>query len=161
MLALLALSCFPVLAHADSSGIQYTDAPPTVTGTKAPKHSEPPANKSNAKTGGESTDEGKGRPNNPHSSEKEQSAGGSPGSGGGNGSNGQSGGQGQGGQGSGQSTAEVGGAQPVSSQGDSSSSPLVPILIAIAVLAAISVGTVVVRQRRRGNPGSSVSPEAG
>jgi cobalamin biosynthesis Mg chelatase CobN len=40
-----------------------------------------------------------------------------------------------------------------------SSSPLVPILIALAVLAAISVGVVLVRQRRQGDdPGGSVSP---
>ena len=41
------------------------------------------------------------------------------------------------------------------------SSPLVPILIAIAVLAAISIGVVMMRQRRqRRGPGSSVSPKA-
>jgi len=45
---------------------------------------------------------------------------------------------------------------------DEGSSPLLPILIAIAVLAAVSVGVVMFRQRRRGGaPGSSVSPEAG
>jgi len=42
-----------------------------------------------------------------------------------------------------------------------SSSPLVPILIAIAALAAISIGAVAVRQRRqrRGSSGQ-VSPKA-
>jgi hypothetical protein len=42
---------------------------------------------------------------------------------------------------------------------DDSSSPLVPILIAIAVLAAISIGAYYYRQRRQ-DPGSSVSPKA-
>jgi len=42
---------------------------------------------------------------------------------------------------------------------DESSSPLVPILIAIAVLAAISIGAFYYRQRRQG-AGSSVSPKA-
>jgi hypothetical protein len=40
-----------------------------------------------------------------------------------------------------------------------SSSPLVPILIAIVVLAAISIGAFYYRQRRQG-AGSSVSPKA-
>ena len=55
-------------------------------------------------------------------------------------------------------------AKPLSStteSDDGSSSPLVPILIAIAVLAAITIGAVVVRQRRqRGEPGGQVSPKA-
>jgi hypothetical protein len=37
----------------------------------------------------------------------------------------------------------------------------VPILIAIVVLAAISVGAMVYRRRRGAGPGSSVSPEVG
>ena len=41
------------------------------------------------------------------------------------------------------------------------SSPLVPILIAIAVLAAISIGVVMIRQRRqRRGPSATASPEA-
>ncbi len=60
--------------------------------------------------------------------------------------------------------------QPKTSQGqppasesaaDDSSSPLVPILIAIAALAAISIGVIVIRQRRqRDAPGAPVSPKA-
>ncbi|HST69324.1 MAG TPA: hypothetical protein VLI94_06675 [Solirubrobacterales bacterium] len=42
---------------------------------------------------------------------------------------------------------------------DDGSSPLVPILIAVAVLAAISIGAYYYRQRRQG-PGSTVSPNA-
>ena len=50
--------------------------------------------------------------------------------------------------------------QPGSDGG--SSSPLVPILIAIAALAAISIGVVMVSQRRqRGRPGGGLSTRAG
>jgi hypothetical protein len=37
----------------------------------------------------------------------------------------------------------------------------VPILIAILVLAAISVGVVTIRRRRQGGSSGSVSPKAG
>lgn len=49
---------------------------------------------------------------------------------------------------------------PETASDGGSSSPLVPILIAIAALAAISIAAVVIRQRRRGGPGSPVSPNA-
>lgn len=45
---------------------------------------------------------------------------------------------------------------PAETESDGGSSPLVPILIAVAILAAISIGYFVYRQRRQG-PGSSVS----
>ncbi|HEY4779927.1 MAG TPA: hypothetical protein VIH47_10075 [Solirubrobacterales bacterium] len=68
------------------------------------------------------------------------------------------------GQSPGQQAGGISGSQPVSSQSasdDSSSSPLVPILIAIAALAAISIGVFVIRQRRqRQGPGARVSPKA-
>lgn len=48
-----------------------------------------------------------------------------------------------------------------SHESDDGSSPLVPILIAIAALAAISIATVMVRARRqRGEGGTPISPEA-
>lgn len=47
----------------------------------------------------------------------------------------------------------------MSSSSDDGSSPLVPILIAVAVLAAISIGAFYYRQRRQ-EPGSTVSPNA-
>lgn len=51
--------------------------------------------------------------------------------------------------------------EPKSSVSDSSgSSPLVPILIAVAVLAAISIGAVLVRQRR-GSTGGGFSLKRG
>ncbi|HEX5761519.1 MAG TPA: hypothetical protein VFY04_00155 [Solirubrobacterales bacterium] len=49
-----------------------------------------------------------------------------------------------------------------SSADDGGSSPLVPILIALAVLAAISVGVVAMRKKREdADPGAPPSPEAG
>ena len=66
------------------------------------------------------------------------------------------GGNGDGGKNSAQSPAH---ASPTSA-GDGSSSPLVPILIAIAALGAISVGVVLVRQRRQ-RPGGGLSAPTG
>jgi hypothetical protein len=55
------------------------------------------------------------------------------------------------------STAPATGSQ-TAEHGGGGSSPLVPILIAVAVLAAISIGAVVLRQRR--TPSAPVSPNA-
>jgi hypothetical protein len=46
------------------------------------------------------------------------------------------------------------------SSDDDGSSPLVPILIAIAVLAAISAAAVTMRNKRQSKPGAPVSPKA-
>jgi hypothetical protein len=54
----------------------------------------------------------------------------------------------------------VGTGEQAASHSDDGSSPLVPILIAIAVLAAISVGIVMYRRRRGTGAGTSVSPKA-
>lgn len=155
VLALLAFGSFPVLAHADSSGLQYQDAPPTVTGGTVNNGDDPSAGSSGS--------------------------GGSGGSGGGSSADGSSQGSGgaakNDGNGSGKGSqgknlkGSVGGGQPLANEAapvpageeDSGSSPLVPILIAIVVLAAISLGAVMYRRRRGSAPGSgsSVSPEAG
>jgi hypothetical protein len=74
---------------------------------------------------------------------------------------------GQPGSGSKDAGGAIGEAKPIvnlgentaSAEEDGSSSPLVPILIAIAILAAISIGAYYYRQRRQG-AGSSVSPKA-
>lgn len=164
VLALLALGCLPVLAHADSSGIEYSDAPPTATGKNTiPTQTEPSAH-SSKKNGGAAV------PGN-------QGSNGGGGSGGGSskshaGSDVEAG-KGANQQGSQGKTAANGGSKHASqtahagaepaSQESGGSSPLVPILIAIAILAAISIGAVVIRQRRRRGSGSGtpVSPEAG
>jgi hypothetical protein len=164
-LALLALGCFPVLAHADSSEIEYQDAPPTVDGGKANKDREPSADSSKADggasaPGGGSTGSG--------SSGGGSSAGGSSSNSGGAPGTANDGGAGQQGSAKGSYDSSVGPgkaietAKPAASDTGGGSSPLVPVLIAVAALAAISLGALAIRQRRRGGThGSSVSPEAG
>jgi cobalamin biosynthesis Mg chelatase CobN len=168
VLAVLAIACFPGLAQAeDNSGIQYETDVPTVPshessnipsknksgGTNAPSESESEASKSDTPsggaTGGGGDDSGQG--------------GGTP--------SGQSnqagGGDGQKTQNGSQNSGNINAAQPLEvepaaaeTDSDGGSSPLVPILIAVALLAAISIGYFVYRQRR--DPGSTVSsPKAG
>ncbi len=157
-LLLLAFDCLPASAAANS-GIQYEDAPPTVTGDRAPGGQQPPAGKSDAGGSGSGggTATGKG-------GSGKQAGGGNARQGGQAGS-GATGERGQGdaaGDGAGGDEAEALAAAPASSDGGGSS-PLVPILIAIAVLAAISIGAVMIR-RHRGeggeDSGPDVSPEA-
>ena len=149
-----------MLAHADSGELQYTDAPPTVTGNNPPKSGGPSANKSASHNGAAQAPQGNSGSSNPHSSEGGHPGGGSPpGSGSGGGQNG--GGENHG-HGSKAGSKTSGGSKPASTKNSSGSSPLVPILIAILVLAAVSLGAVTIRQRRRrGSSGASVSPKAG
>jgi cobalamin biosynthesis Mg chelatase CobN len=163
VLALLALACFPVAAQAE---VQYEDEVPSVK--------VPPSTHKN--TQHHSGSEAEISNTNPQHS---KGSGGSPGSGGGssggssstaghNPSTGGGQGAGQGGSGNG---APAGGKANSPHQGQATgtpsssseggSSPLVPILIAIAILAAISVGALVYRQRRQGDKGSGTvsSPE--
>ncbi|MFL5873332.1 MAG: hypothetical protein ACJ75T_07655 [Solirubrobacterales bacterium] len=168
MLAVLAIACFPGLAQAEeNSGIQYESEVPTV-----PSHqsSNIPSNNKSGGTDAPSQSE----------SESEASSSGTPGGGTGGGNSGQGGGtpsgqSNQGGGGDGQTgkngsqnaAGNINAAQPLNvapaseTSSDGGSSPLVPILIAVAILAAASIGYYVYRQRRQG-PGSSVSsPKAG
>jgi cobalamin biosynthesis Mg chelatase CobN len=158
---------FPALAQAeDASGIQYSEAPPTATGGHEKTHHEPSAKSSNS--GGGATAPGDSKQANSSSGSGKGSgagnsssnAGDSPGGGGtgqGNPAGGLSGGEGS----SPQQTDQQASAVPTSHESDSGSSPLVPILIAIAVLAAISIGALVLRSRRqRGEGGTPVSPGA-
>jgi cobalamin biosynthesis Mg chelatase CobN len=164
VLAVLALACSPALAHAEeATGPQYEPEIPTVpteegsAGGGGGHHNGGGtggglnAGKSNAPgngAGGSSPDAGGGS----HTGQGNQGPTG-------NGGQPQSGSVGSGvalGEGDGQSQA--GEKTSAVSEGDSSS-PLVPILIAIVVLAAISIGAYYYRQRRQ-DPGSSVSPKA-
>jgi cobalamin biosynthesis Mg chelatase CobN len=176
VVVLLALACFPVLAHAeDSSGVQYSDAIPKAEGENSPAHPKRPPIAKAADNGDGPAPEGtKG------SQGSKESTGASPESesteknGGvattnGNNSNGGGNGQGNpGGSGNGKANAPVQHAgqpkgTPTSQQSsDSSSSPLIPILIAILALAAISVAAVMIRQKRqrRGPTASAPSPKA-
>lgn len=164
VLAVLAMACFPGLAVAEeNSGIQYESDVPTVPqdeGSKIPSKKNPGDSKTsdeNAEATGSNTPGGGGSGGNDSSS--------AGGTGTGQGTQGSGGGDGQRADGS-QSAGSVDGAQslkttssPVDSSSDDGSSPLVPILIAVAVLAAISIGAYYYRQRRQG-PGSTVSPNA-
>jgi cobalamin biosynthesis Mg chelatase CobN len=170
LLALLAMACFPVFAHAEgSAGIQYEPAPPSATphGSQSPSpHSEPKANSSGSSNGGApapsgSSHSGSSKKKSP-SHEESKVAGGTGASGGGG-----NGGHNQSSQGKNAGNAEVSRAkefeQPAPQQGNGGgSSPVVPILIVVALLAAISIGAYVYRQRRhRRDHGASFTPEAG
>jgi cobalamin biosynthesis Mg chelatase CobN len=158
------MACFPGLAQAEeSSGIQYeTDVPTVPDNTNIPpkKHS----------GGSNASDE----PSAEASGANPQSGGGSGGNGdstnggagAGQGNQAQGGDGGQARDGSQRAGGDVEEAQPIKTvsgvsddASDGDSSPLVPILIAIAVLAAISIGAFYYRQRRQG-PGSPISPNA-
>ena len=163
VLVLLASVCFPTLAQADSSGIEYSDAPPTVTGNqKIPSRSGSSPNSS--KTGGvqsadgddgvDSSEAGVGAANdNPSSGAGKKGKAGSD-----RGTGQRS--RGDGSAGKPQAGLQENG-QPVAAAEDDGSSPLLPILIAVAALAAISIGAVLMRQRRsRDDSGVPVSPKA-
>jgi cobalamin biosynthesis Mg chelatase CobN len=157
------MACVPGLAVAEeSSGIQYETDVPTV-----PSHESSNIPSKN-KSGGSSAPSESGSEASSSESPSGAGSGGSGDSGQGGGTS--SGQSSQGGGGDGQPPAngskdaagEINAAQalPTTSAADQSSdgdsSPLVPILIAIAVLAAASIGYFVYRQRRQ-TPGSSVS----
>jgi cobalamin biosynthesis Mg chelatase CobN len=159
---LLAFALLPAVALAqDSSSAEYEEAFPTPTGKKDEKT---PANSSGSNGGSGQSSTGSGTSPQTESSEEDSS---SDDKGGAAATN-RDGGSGQGSPGKGakgddRSRLAV---PPGESTGDaaaddSGSSPLVPILIALAVLAAISIGVVVMRRRSQGShPGSSASPEA-
>ncbi len=165
VLAVLALAVAPGLAQArEASELQYEPEVPTVpseTNTGGGTHS-----------GGSGGGNGGGNAGISNSPEGNGSGSGSGQGAGGGSHTGQSNQapnaeSGKPGSGSGGAGGKVGPGQEVKpgdnsagSPGDeSSSSPLAPILIAIVVLAAISIGAYYYRQRRQG-AGSSVSPKA-
>jgi cobalamin biosynthesis Mg chelatase CobN len=173
MLALLALALFPVLAHAETSaGATYTPEVPSVeTKETTPKtHTEKsPAthHKSSNNAQAEGSVAGNGGsessvgPEEEAESEESQKSSGVAGNGGN--SNPPRGGSGEGGGspkagGTANSADGISGAKAVAnknpganvSEGSGGSSPVVPILIAVVVLAAISIGVVLYRQRKSG-----------
>lgn len=160
VLALLAFGCVPTLAFAASAGYQYEDAPPTSTGK--------PPSESNLEDGSSSTS-GVGTPNGGSggdgSSAKSSGEGGgsSKAAGAGKDGTGQQGSQAKG------DESALGAGKQISAEPGSDgggSSPLVPILIAIVLLAGASVAYVVIKRRRGDDAGSAdssgspVSPEA-
>jgi cobalamin biosynthesis Mg chelatase CobN len=173
VIALLALACFPVFAHAEcvsSSCVQYTEAIPNAEGENPSTPHKHPAVAKAADNGGASAPTGKaGKPESngaaDESSENESSSqgGGVPGAGNGGGT-GQGNPGGSANHGSNPQLQQGGqkAGSPTTQSDSNTSSPLVPILIAIVVLAAISVGIVLYRQRRQrgGRSASAPSPKA-
>jgi cobalamin biosynthesis Mg chelatase CobN len=165
VLALLAFACFPVLAPAETVYEQESTNLPGKGSGDSPNHKNPVSDGSSPKAESSGAHHDGGSEGSPGSSKTQNGASkeSNPSSPGG-GSHDQ-GKQGNGAAGSknkpvlNMESAKPLGASP-SSADDDSSSPLVPILIALAVLAAISVGAVLFRQRRGGS-GSMFSPKAG
>lgn len=165
VLALLAFALSPGLAQADSSGVIYGEAPPTVPGKKKTVgEDETRAHGSNTDSGGSTAPGGSGGSGGGSGSQAGSSGGTNPSTGGSD-SAGQ-GADGKRGTAAGE-TGSVQSSQPVTTpaaadEDRSSSSPLVPILIAIAILAAISIGAVLIKQRRqRDGSDGSVAPKVG
>jgi cobalamin biosynthesis Mg chelatase CobN len=158
------MACFPGLAVAEeSSGAQYdVDPVPAVPEDQGDNQSK--KNSGGSDPSGESAEaNGSNTPGGAGSGGDGSNTGGS---GSGQGTQGSGGGDAQRANGSQSAGGDIAKAQsletkgsPVSASSDDGSSPLVPILIAVAVLAAISIGTFYYRQRRQGS-GSTVSPNA-
>jgi cobalamin biosynthesis Mg chelatase CobN len=173
VLALLALALFPVSAFANAGETVYETEVPTIesepgTGNSSgnsPTHHKAPNNAqakgSEAGTGGgsEETEKGSGSSegHKKEGSSSEEEEGKSSTGGGGNGGNKPNGGaNARGSEGSIGESKDLGGTQQGQNAAESSggSSPVVPILIAVVVLAAISIGVVLYRQRKSGQDGS-------
>jgi cobalamin biosynthesis Mg chelatase CobN len=176
VLALLALALFPVLAHAESSSgtvYEVEGAVPTIKSeatTKTPakeKSATHSKSSNNAAAEGSAVKNGGGQsskePGDEAEGESEEgqksSAGGGTGGGNGNppkGTGGEGGGSKSGGASKSQNgiseSKELPKTQSGTNVSESSggSSPVVPILIAVVVLAAISIGVVLYRQRKSG-----------
>jgi cobalamin biosynthesis Mg chelatase CobN len=180
VLAVLALALFPVLAHAGETagGAVYEPEVPHIETEKAETTTKSHSGSSTKHTSSNNAKaEGSAVPNGgtgKSSAESEEAESGSEGhksggvAGGGNGNSPKGGGtEGAGNSGKNSSAGsedaisgqQVASKSPVeTSESSGGSSPVVPILIAVAVLAAISIGVVLYRQRKSGQgPDSSVS----
>jgi hypothetical protein len=161
VLALLALACFPVLAQADSGTIEYDPSLPSDGGAKQneniAKSSESPNSGGAEAPPSGGTGEGYAE-QAPPSSEGQGDA-----------NAGTDGGKSQGSPDKGNNPPGGTEVQPAApnaqstpDSSDDGSSPLVPILIAAAVLAAISIAALLIRQRRqRDGAGASLPTKAG
>jgi cobalamin biosynthesis Mg chelatase CobN len=180
VLALLAFVALPAFAQADAGETVYeTDIPSGGVKGKEIKSKHPEEKKKKQGNGGSeatasetgsSAEGSETEPETEESSENESQA--HPGTTGGGGNKPSGGGNNPGGgnpeagkPGSVESNKPVApssGQQSAQTESGGGSSPLVPILIAIAVLAAISIGAVLYKQRRSdsGSGEASVSPKA-
>jgi hypothetical protein len=157
VLALLALACFPVLAQADSGTIEYNPSLPS-PGPGAKQNENIAKSSESPKTGGAEAPPSGGTSEGyveqaPPSSEGQGHA-----------NKGTEGGPSQGSPDKGNNPPGGTKVQPsaphvqsTTNSADDGSSPLVPILIAVAVLAAISIAALLIRQRRQRDDGSSPS----
>jgi cobalamin biosynthesis Mg chelatase CobN len=179
VLALLAFAALPNLAQAeciDSSCVQYeTDLPETGAPqkeVKPTKHQNSSKKKEATASGTPKTGESSGAPEIEEGEGENSESSGHPGTTGGGDNKPPSGGNQSGngkpnagstGLGENESVTTPVKHNTASTSSGGGSSPLVPILIAVAVLAAISIGAVLYKQRRSdsGDSGASVSPKAG
>jgi MYXO-CTERM domain-containing protein len=172
VLALLALLCFPIVAQADSSGVQYETALPNAEGGGGRSHNEQIAesSKSPEGTGGATAPSGSGGEEAGSGSGSSMAEGPSSGSGSKAGGGGGNGGTQQGSPQPGANKKHAAAVNPASptasnapspSSGGGGSSPLVPILIVLGVLAAISLGAFLLRQRRSRDTSPPLSTKAG
>jgi cobalamin biosynthesis Mg chelatase CobN len=169
MLALLALALFPVMAHAENAGeAVYETAIPSAKNN--PSSGSHPVNHKSPNTGQSESGRATGSDAGGVGSEGSEKKSGSEGNGskegssqegeknpsmaagGGNG-NKPNGGAGQS-EGGISEAHKIGSTSPAKAHGSGGSSPVVPILIAVVVLAAISIGVVLYRQRKSGQGGS-------
>jgi cobalamin biosynthesis Mg chelatase CobN len=168
VIALLALACLPAVAQAEgSAGVQYSDSIPKAEGENAPSHDHqtPAKSSSTGKNGGApaagGTTGSQGSNDSMEGSGRDGSSkeGGVPAAGKGGGGSGQGNPAGSANNPSGSGVQPGAQAKGATSQSDDGgSSPLIPILIAILALAAISLGVVWFRQRRQSGSGSATPP---
>jgi hypothetical protein len=159
VLALLACTCFPVFAQAGTVYEPESMNIPGGGGGNPPTHHQNPGSPESSPDGHQSTAPGAGGTGHSQPESLKSQNGASkeshPSTPGGGGEPQGSGGKSAVGDGKPLGTVQLG--EPSSQAAESDgSSPLVPILIAIAVLAAISVGAVMVRQRRGSAGGFSL-----
>jgi cobalamin biosynthesis Mg chelatase CobN len=167
VLALLAFALFPVAASADSAGAEYENAVPTPYGS----HHSTPTVVGGGDDKAHASNESGGTPSGGSGGSGSDSSGGSsagkdPSTGSGNGAGEDKSGNGSTNPQHVKASKDAGGINsleavpsPTGESDDGGSSPVVPILIILAVLAAVSVG-VVVWQRRRGDT-PPITPKAG
>jgi cobalamin biosynthesis Mg chelatase CobN len=158
VLVVLAFACFPVVVQAETV---YEPEQTTIPVETKPTHHKATNNSSDKSSEAHSSAApGSGDSGGTGTGSSGEGSSGGTGNGGGSSQTSLGNGPQGTGSGNGKDSLALKDAKPAGeSSGDDGSSPLVPILIAIAVLAAISIGAVVMRQRRQGDSGGQASPK--
>jgi cobalamin biosynthesis Mg chelatase CobN len=160
VLALLALACFPVLAQADSGTIEYDPSLPSDGGAKQNENIAKSSESPNSGGAEAPPSAGTGEGYAEHAPPSSEGQGHSTNAGTDRGPSQGSPDKGNAGGTKVQPAAPH--VQSTAGSSDDGSSPLVPILIAAAVLAAISIAALLIRQRRQRDGSSpSLSTKAG